>query len=277
MTDNVFKYPGGKTRMADWILRHVPEHSCYVESFGGSAAVIANKSPSDVEVYNDRDGDLVHFFETMRDHTEELVEWLRDTPHSRELHDKYKTDFYNDHRPDDDVERAGRFFYLRETQFAAKYTGPSGYNGSAGTNPASNLSGKRERLREWSRRFDTVQIECLDYTDLFDRYDSPDTVFYCDPPYVQEGDDLYSGGDFDHAEFVDALSDLDGKWLISYTDIPDGLGDIGEIVSTREQRYRMVQGQDGWEKTNTERLVMNFDPKDHPEFSDASQLSVGDF
>lgn len=267
MSKNVFKYPGGKTQMADWISSHFPQHECFVEVFGGSAAVTANKGRSKVEVYNDLDGDLVHFFVTMRDNTQELIEWLRDTPHSRELHDRYSREFYNGVRPTDDIERAGRFFYLRETQFAAKYSGPSGYNGSAGTNPASNYANKRERLTQWSKRFDNVQIEQLDYADLFDRYDSGETLFYLDPPYVKEGDELYSHSEFDHERFVDELSDLLGSWCVSYTDLPPGLEDIAETVATKEQRYRMAQGQHDWEKTNTERLVMNYDPKQESMFS----------
>lgn len=276
MSDNVFKYPGGKTQMADYIASHFPAHECYVEVFGGSAAVLANKTPSTVEVLNDRDGDIVHFFETLRDRPEELVAWLRQTPHSRELHDKYAEQYYDGHRPNDDVERAGRFWYLRETQFAAKYDGPSGYNGSRGTDVASTVATKRERLLEFSRRFDHVQVENLDYADLFDRYDAADTLFYCDPPYVQEGDDLYTGDAFDHGRFVECLAELEGDWIVSYTDLPAGLEELGEVVATKEQRYRMAQGQDGWAKTNTERLVMNYDPAQRPRHSEATQATFGD-
>ena len=259
MSQNVFKYPGGKTQMADWIIEHFPDHECFVEVFGGSAAVTANKDPSKVEVYNDLDGDLVHFFVTMRDNTQELIEWLRDTPHSRELQQEYAQEFYNGVRPDDDIERAGRFFYLRETQFAAKYDGVSGYNGGMKRNQAATYANKRDRLSMWSERFDHVQIEQLDYADLFDRYDSKTTLFYCDPPYVKEGDDLYSHGEFNHERFVYELSKLKGDWCVSYTDLPQGLENIAETVATKEQTYCMRAGQGNWEKSNTERLVLNYD------------------
>jgi len=275
MSKNVFKYPGGKTQMADWIINHLPDHRTYVEVFGGSAAVLANKEPSKVEVYNDIDGDLVHFFRVLRDQPDELIAWLRDTPHSRELHKQYAREFYTDYRPDDDIERAGRFFYLRETQFAAKYNQASGYNGSGGTNPAQNLARKRELLSAWSRRFDPVQVERLDFPNLFDRYDSEETVFYCDPPYVEEGDALYSHDRFDHREFVSELADCTGKWIVSYTDLPPGLEEIAVTVVSKEQRYRMAQGQhDDWKKTNTERLVMNFDPSKVPDFRGQAQTGL---
>lgn len=273
MAENVFNYPGGKTDMAEWIIDHFPKHQCYVEVFGGSAAVMANKEPSNSEVLNDRDGNIVQFFETLRDHGDELVEWLRDTPHSRELHRKYGEQFYNGDHPDDPVERAGRFWYLRETSWGAKYDSLSGYNGSRKRNVARRSRNKRERLRGFSDRFGNVQIENLDYADLFDRYDSAETLFYCDPPYVKEGDALYSGADFDHGRFVDALERVDGYWIVSYTDLPDGLEELAVSVAEREQTYRIAQG-DGWEKTGEEKLVMNFDPDDTPTFEYAGQQNI---
>jgi len=277
MSDNIFKYPGGKTDLSDWIISHFCDHRTYVEVFGGSAAVLGNKEPSTVEILNDRDGDIVQFFEVLRDRPDELVSWLRDTPHSRELHSTYADEFYDGYRPNDPVARAGRFWYLRETQFAAKYTCPSGYNGSKKRNVARSTATKRERLREFSRRFDHVQIESLDFADLFERYDSPETLFYCDPPYVEEGDDLYSGSAFDHRRFVDALFELEGDWIVSYTDLPPELKDMAETIVARDQRVRMRQGQGDWEKTNTERLVMSYDPADTPSFEYAGQTSVDDF
>jgi len=276
MSDNVFVYPGGKTNMADWILGHFPRHQCYVEVFSGSAAVLANKHPSNSEVLNDRDGDIVHFFETLRDRPDELVSWLEDTPHSRELHRKYGEAYYDGHRPDDDIERAGRFWYLRETSFGGKYASLSGYNGSRKRNAARRTRNKRERLHQFSERFDHVQIENLDFADVFDRYDSHETLFYCDPPYVKEGDVLYSGDDFEHGRFVDCLDAADGYWIVSYTDIPPELEEISTAIVGREESYTIARG-DGWEKTNTEHLVMNFDPEEFPSFEYAGQSTVGDF
>jgi len=64
MPDTVFPYPGGKSQLASWILDWVTEQTCFVEVFGGAAGILVNKDPdmSSVEVYNNRDGDLVHFF-----------------------------------------------------------------------------------------------------------------------------------------------------------------------------------------------------------------------
>jgi DNA adenine methylase len=261
MSDSVFKYPGSKTQMFSWIADRIPKHRTWVDVFGGSGVVTANTEPSDVEVYNDTDGDLVHFFTTLRDNESELAEWLSATPHSRELHDKYASEFYSGYRPDDDIERAGRFFYLRYTQWGTKYTSKSGYNGGKKRSSASSFRSATERLSKWQQRFSHVQIEQLDFEKLIDRYDSEQTFFYCDPPYMDEGDDLYSHDQqFNHGRFVDAITEAEGDWMVSYTRVPEPLREAAVCIDEQDRRVRMRQGKGDWEKTNTERLVMNYDP-----------------
>lgn len=277
MSKSVFKYPGGKTQLFSWIQDHIVDHRTWVDVFGGSGVVTANKSPSNVEVYNDRDGDIVHFFITLRDHGDELAEWLAQTPHSRELHRKYAHEFYDGVRPDDDIERAGRFFYLRYTQWGTKYTSFSGYNGGKKRSAASSYNQAIDRLERWRGRFRNVQIEQLDFADVLERYDSTKTLFYCDPPYMDEGDDLYSHDEFNHGRFCDCLLETDGDWLVSYTRVPEPLRDAAVCISEQDRRVRMRQGKGDWEKTNTERLVMNYDLRTRDGFAPAGQSSLGDW
>lgn len=273
--ETVMPYPGGKSYMANWILDYFPEHRCYVEPFGGGASVMANKPPSDVEVYNDRDGDLVQFFRVLRDRPDELVDWLRSRPYAKDLHEKYGRGFYAGYRPDDPVERAGRFFYLRRSQYAGKYRTMSGFRSSKVTSPAKHFQNSVDNLEAFAERFRGVTIENRDYATVFDRFDAPETLFYCDPPYMDEGDALYTGDSFSHGRFCDELKDLEGDWIVSYTRIPEPLSDYRTVE--RERTQHMSKGQDGAEKTRTERLVMNFDPYTTESFSDTNQKALGDW
>ena len=79
-----FGYYGGKFSHLDFILPLLPTHfTHYCEVFGGSAAVLINRPPASVETYNDLDGEVVNFFECLRDHGKELVRLISLTPFSR--------------------------------------------------------------------------------------------------------------------------------------------------------------------------------------------------
>lgn len=262
-----FQYPGSKGKLSSWIIEHIPEHSCYVEPFGGSAATLLQKPESDVEILNDRDGDIVHFFTTLRDRRDELIEWLECTPFSRDLHRKYGKQYYAGYRPECDVERAGRWFYLRSTQFAQKYTGFSGFASASSRNVSESYHNRVQCLVQIAERLRNVQIDNRDYVNILARYDAPNTVFYLDPPYVDAGDALYSHNQFDHQLFANELHDVDAHWICSYTELPEGLAEGCHVVE-KECRGTMRAGQEEWEQENTERLVMNFDPNETTMFVD---------
>lgn len=277
MADLVFKYPGAKTQLCSWILDHLADHRTWVDVFGGSGVVTANKPESKVEVYNDMDGDLVHFFITMRDNPNELAEWLMNTPHSRELHQKYGKQYYQGFRPKDDIERAGRFFYLRFTQWGTKYNGFSGYNGGRQRSSVESYHAAVSRLNKWADRFRGVQIERVDFAKVIDRYDGKDTLFYCDPPYMDEGDALYSHKEaFDHDRFVKTLISTEGDWLVSYGRIPTELREYANAVVSKEHKVSIDQSQHEETKFNTERLVMSYDPEQVSLFSPQQQYKLGE-
>ena len=60
-------YIGGKNRLAKKIISLLPEHTTYVEAFAGGAQVLFHKAPSEVEVLNDLDGEIVNFLRICRE------------------------------------------------------------------------------------------------------------------------------------------------------------------------------------------------------------------
>lgn len=257
---SVFPYPGGKGREAGWILEKVPPHDTFVDVFGGSGAVIYNKPPSTNEVYNDLNDDLVQFFEVLRERPDELYEWVRDVPYARSVYDEWVGDYFAGVRPEDPVERAGRFFFLRYSQFAADISMRNGFKVRAKRSPSRTFDNARERIDELAERFRDVTIEDRDYSRVFDTYDDTDVdvLFYCDPPYV--GGEGYYPGEFSHSEFVDALGGVESDWMVSYSELPDGLEDYH--VLDRSRRHRMCRAA----SEATEHLVCNFDPSERDQF-----------
>lgn len=283
---SIIPYPGGKARKADWITDvFPPDYKLYCEPFGGSAAVLCEKDPSTIEVYNDRDSELAHFFETLRDRTDDLAAWLGKTPYSRRLHEKYLAQFYDGDPADmDDVERAGVFFYLRYTQFGRKYHGTSGFATSTTRNEARTYSNARDELDRFADRFQDVLIECLDWKECLEKYDGEKTLFYLDPPYLGT-ESNYLVDDFSHAELAKTLPTIEGRAVVSYQDIPDVFDPDDWFVLERGDHSHMGSGHNGTgtsrdsAKEVTERLLLNFDP-DVPgarTFEGTPQASLGDW
>src|SRR6267378_2063128 len=96
-------YIGGKNRFAKQIIATFPKHTTYVEAFAGGAQVFFHKQPSEVEVLNDLDGEIVNFFRVCQWHYEELVRYLRFCIVSRKLYEQLRA---TDARSLTDVQRA---------------------------------------------------------------------------------------------------------------------------------------------------------------------------
>lgn len=278
MSTTVFPYPGSKTALAPWIVEIMPEHTTYVEPFGGSAAVLVNKPPSKVEIYNDRDGDIYHFFKTLQQSGDELVEWLANVPYHEDLHNEWRELYYNGYRAADDVERAGQFFFLRHSQFACKYDGKSGFSFSTPVSESTKFQNSAEKLREFRDRLRDVTIHNRDYEEVVESHDSSETLFYFDPPYMVIGDDLYTHSDerpFDHERFAEVVSGIEGNCIVSYgKDIPEAfLGDDAFYTLSRQARHRLMSGKVENEE-GTEQLLLDFNPEQVPRMSNSGQAQL---
>ena len=79
----ILKYPGSKWRIADEIVKRIPEHHSYLEPFFGSGAVFFNKESSAIETINDLDNEIPNLFRCIRDDPEKLAARVTLTPYSR--------------------------------------------------------------------------------------------------------------------------------------------------------------------------------------------------
>lgn len=220
-----FGWYGGKYVHLDFILPHLPtdaEHFCDV--YGGSAAVLINREPAPAETYNDLDSELVNFFTILRTDHEELIRQIGLTPFSRE-------ELVKACQPEpnlSDMERARRFYVrARQTRTGLAQTSSEGRwahcvltsrAGMAGA--VSRWLGAIEGLPEVAQRLQRVQIENAPALEVIQRYDTPETLFYLDPPYVHgsRGDSAAYGHemtDEDHRELADLLRNIQGRAVLS--------------------------------------------------------------
>lgn len=177
----VLKYPGAKNRIVNWIISYMPKHDVYLELFGGSAAVLLNKTRSHIETLNDIDGDIVNFFRVLRDYPEEMRRAVALTPFAR---DEYINAFEETADP---MERARRYCVKCWQGFGNSQLYQNGFKSgqqSTSPNPASNWAKLPTVMEEVASRLKGVQIENLPYVELLKRYDTTDVFIYADPPYL---------------------------------------------------------------------------------------------
>ena len=63
-------YYGGKQQLAQKIISLIPEHEIYCEPFIGGGAVFFRKEPSESEIINDTNGELINFYEVLQNHNQ---------------------------------------------------------------------------------------------------------------------------------------------------------------------------------------------------------------
>jgi DNA adenine methylase len=272
---SAFPYPGGKTPYIEQITQHFPDHRRYVEPFGGSAAVLLNKPQSYVEVFNDLDDDVVQFFRVAREQCDELQEWLRSVPYSEAVYNRWQAEYDAGERPDEPVERAGRWFFLRYANYGGSPDKRAGFKRPGKRNEARSFRGGIDEIQFVVNRLQEVTIAKEPAVDIIERYDHEETLFYCDPPYYAAEERYYPAAEgFDHSKFVDALRDRSGRWIVSYDVLPPGLEAIASTVAEFEVRYSLPNATAEQREKSTEKLAMNFDPLEVPAFSKGNQTTL---
>ena len=220
-----FGWYGGKFSHLEFLLPLIPRdatHFCDV--FGGSAAVLLNVKPYMVETYNDLDSELVNFFEALRNRGSELIRAIGLTPFSREELLRACTP----QKGLSKLERARRFYIrARQTRTGLAQTSSEGrwahcvLTSRAGMSGAvSRWLGSVEGLPEIAQRLQRVQIEHAPAIEVIQRYDTADTLFYVDPPYVHSarGDSAaygYEMTDKDHESLAEMLQGARGRIVLS--------------------------------------------------------------
>ncbi len=183
----LFKYYGGKARLASWIVEHLPPHDCYVEPYCGGARVLFAKPRSRVEVLNDLDKGVTAALRACRDCPAELAHVLTLTPYSRPEYEDAIRAIREEDRGD--VVEAARLFLIMVEQGRNGQSKPSrsGWRIQRPDTRAGRAESGWLRLpqvvHEATARLQGVTIEGRDAQLVVEFYDGPRTLFYVDPPY----------------------------------------------------------------------------------------------
>ncbi len=187
----------------------------FVDVFGGSASVLIARKPHKLEVYNDRFTGLTDFYRCVRDHCDELVARLNLIINSREEWEWCKAHW---NEPDPytaagRIERAARWYYCIQMSYGG--IDRAWYRSLLLPNRYTHQYAKKLKLFPiLHERFRGVQVENLDWFQCMIDYDSPGTVFYLDPPYLDQDNNHYKHV-IDHKSMLDSIFKMKGFVALS--------------------------------------------------------------
>ncbi|MEX1120874.1 MAG: DNA adenine methylase [Balneolales bacterium] len=226
-------YYGGKQRMAGKIIAMIPDHKIYTESFLGGGAVFWNKEPSDHEVINDVDDNIINFYRVLQENFDDLFGEISSTLHSRTQHldakyilksepEKLSSSYTyriteSGMKPDFSVRRAWAFWVQSNMSYSSKLYGGFAYDRSEDAKTTRAIINKREAFQlHYKERLSRVCIECNDAIKVIESRDTPYTFHYCDPPYFNSDCGHYAGyTEDDYEKLLITLSKIKGKFLLS--------------------------------------------------------------
>lgn len=265
-----FGYYGGKFSHLDWLLPLLPTDGIthYCEPFGGSAAVLLNRQPAPVETYNDLDGDIGVFFKVLREQRDTLLDALACTPFSRA---EYALACQNTGELSE-LERARRLYVRISQGFAQIPNATPGRWGYVITQSRNDMGGRvssfyngLDRLGEVAKRLLRVQIENEAAIKVIQRYDTPETLFYLDPPYTPDVCYVEMAYRFvmtldEHRELLQVVKQCKGKVAISGYDNPLYVSELAGWHRTLPAPKNIAVKREIGDRLRQEVLWSNYDP-----------------
>lgn len=206
------KWLGGKHLLRDTIIECMPIHDCYVETFGGALWVYFRKVPSHVEVVNDVHSELINFYRMVKTHPDCFIAEAGNPLYSREIYEIFND---CDEKHYTEIQRAAMFFYQINIAFGGKWGGVFGIHKSS--KPGNSIH-DMSAIREVSERFHDTYVEHLSFSKLIPKWDSSDTFFFCDPPYIETAGYKDKFGYKEHTDLAKVLRSIDGKFLVTIND-----------------------------------------------------------
>jgi DNA adenine methylase len=215
---------GHQGKLARWIISRMRPHRNYVEPFFGGGSVLLAKDPDNVcEIANDLNHRLTHFWKTLRDGS--LFPGFLRLAQATEFGEGVWAEAGEKLDDPDPAVRAWAFFVRvrqslggRMKEFATLTTNRTrqkmNEQASAWLSAVGGLPDVHARLRR-------VAILNGDALDAIRQHDGPNTLTYCDPPYLHStrvSKDTY--GEFemteaDHRQLLDVLLACKGRVMLS--------------------------------------------------------------
>jgi DNA adenine methylase len=199
---------GSKRRIAKQIIRYIPDHKIYVEPFVGSGAIFFRKDKAITNILNDLDKNLIDGYELLKNTSSNSENY------NTQSGTENIQNFVNNVSSDSSIEdRLLKLLYLSCNTFSG-----SGRGKIYGPQPQIT---KIKKIAEYVNKLKDTILTNEDYKIIIEKFDSPNTFFFLDPPYEEsKKKNIYNHPHMDFEEFVNILTNITGKFLLTINDSP---------------------------------------------------------
>jgi len=236
----MLSYIGGKSKIGKWIVPFYDKNmEIYVEIFGGMFWCFFNMDLKQFPnlkkvVYNDFNPLNYNLFKCIQNPTELLgainsidcqkfgVEIT--PPLYKEQFIRFQAEIFAENFSVEpgDYDVAAKYVYILTQVFSGSKPETSSFIDLKGKYKSKYLTFRDKLLKpDWIEHFlQITHVENMDFADVIEKYDSPNTYFYVDPPYWKT-ENYYSNHDFDrqdHERLSKSLISMEGKFSLSYYD-----------------------------------------------------------
>jgi len=298
----MISYIGGKARIGKWIVPFIPNDiETYVEPFSGMFWVFFNmdlkKYPNlKTVVYNDYNKLNANLMSCSKDYDRlwnELEKYpcqqlgvVNTPPEYPEMFRKFQKEVFDPNfviEEGKEFEAAAKYVYVLTQVFSGSKPETSTYTDYKGKYRCKVLifmdKLKNPKYRE---HFDKITfVENMDFQEVIEKYDSPSSYFYTDPPYWKT-ENYYSNHDFDradHERLANCLKSSQGRYSLSYYDFPL-LQKWFPYTSYKWEKKGFKKSaaakKDGTQNTGIEILIMNYGQPSHKEGEQLSLFKLED-
>ena len=236
----MLSYIGGKSKIGKWIVPFYDKNmETYLETFGGMFWCFYNMDLKQFPnlnkvVYNDFNPLNHNLFKCVQNPTE-LLRSINSidcqkfgnevTPEMyREQFVSFQSELFNDGFKIDgiDYDAAAKYVYVLTQVFSGSKPETSKFIDLKGKYKSKYLTFRDKLMKpDWVDHFLKItDVENMDFADVINKYDSPSTYIYLDPPYWKT-ENYYSNHDFDrddHERLANVLDEVKGKFSLSYYD-----------------------------------------------------------
>ena len=294
----LISYYGGKQRIASKIVGYINQipHTVYVEPFCGGAAVLFAKPRRLVtnshhyrEVINDTSDILISLYRCAIECPDELALKLEATLYSQSDHARARVICKNpkDYMP---LEIAWAYFVNVNCSFSNQLN--CGWkNAVVGRNDSHTWHNRITSIKKKLERLQSIHVSCEDALRCLDRWQSPQSLFYCDPPYPGSNQGHYEGYSTDDwIALCDKLDSIQGSYILSNypqeyepksaqqrIEISAAMSASGKGRVGSDRSKKATQEQQGYTKRNEVLWICDRGKSDRPDIQkllDSSQMGL---